>query len=37
VHVVGEASVDPPAMLRRALERGVQLQEFTGVARSSSW
>jgi hypothetical protein len=37
VHVVGDASLDPPAMLRRAAERGVQLQEFTGVARSSTW
>jgi hypothetical protein len=37
VHLVGEASLDPAAMLRRVLDRGVQLQEFTGVARSSSW
>ena len=37
VHVVGQATLDPPSMLRRAVERGVQLQEFTGMARSSSW
>jgi len=37
MHVVGEASLDPSAMLRRAVDRGVQLQEFTGVARSSTW
>jgi len=37
VHVVGEASLDPSSMLRRAALRGVQLQEFTGVARSSAW
>jgi len=37
VHVVGEASLDPASMLRRAAGRGVLLQEFTGVARSSTW
>jgi hypothetical protein len=35
--VVGEAALDPSSMLRRAVDRGVQLQEFTGVARSSTW
>jgi hypothetical protein len=37
VHVVGDASIDAPALLRRAVALGVQLQEFTGVARSSTW
>jgi hypothetical protein len=37
VHVVGDASLDPPAMLRRAVELGVRLHEFTGVPRSSAW
>ncbi|MEO8268014.1 MAG: hypothetical protein ABI706_21130 [Ilumatobacteraceae bacterium] len=37
VHVVGGATLDPPKLLRRAVELGVQLQEFTGVARSSTW
>ena len=37
VHVVGGQSLDPPTMLRRAVELGVRLQEFTGVARSSAW
>ncbi len=37
VHVVGGASTDAPALLRRAVDLGVQLQEFTGVARSSAW
>ncbi|MEA3184401.1 MAG: hypothetical protein QOJ74_878 [Ilumatobacteraceae bacterium] len=37
VHVVGGQSLDPPTMLRRAVELGVRLHEFTGVARSSAW
>ncbi len=37
LHVVGGASLDPPTLLRRAVELGVRLQEFTGVARSSAW
>jgi hypothetical protein len=37
VHVVGDPSLDPPTLLRRAVELGVRLQEFTGVARSSAW
>jgi len=37
VHIVGGSSLDAPALLRRAVELGVQLQEFTGVARSSTW
>jgi hypothetical protein len=37
VHVVGEAALEPSSMLRCAVDRGVQLQEFTGVARSSTW
>jgi hypothetical protein len=37
VHVVGGPTLDPPALLRRVVELGVQLQEFTGVARSSTW
>jgi hypothetical protein len=37
VHIVGGRSLDPPALLRRAVELGVHLQEFTGVARSSAW
>jgi len=37
--LVGGAAIalDPSSMLRRADDRGVQLQEFTGVARSSTW
>jgi hypothetical protein len=37
VHVVGEQSLDPPRLLRRVVELGVRLQEYTGVARSSAW
>ena len=37
VHVVGSPTMDPPALLRRAVDLGVQLQEFTGVPRSSAW
>jgi hypothetical protein len=37
VHVVGGESLDPAQMLRRAVELGVRLQEFTGVARSTAW
>jgi hypothetical protein len=37
VHVVGEATLDPQALLRRTVALGVRLQEFTGVARSSAW
>lgn len=36
-HVVGGPSLDPPALLRRTVALGVQLQEFTGVPRSSAW
>ena len=37
VHVVGEQSLDPPRLLRRVVELGVRLQEYTGVTRSSAW
>jgi hypothetical protein len=37
VHLVGSPTLDPPALLRRAVALGVHLQEFTGVARSSTW
>ncbi len=37
VHVVGEQSLDPPSLLRRVVDLGVRLQEYTGVARSSAW
>ena len=37
VHVVGSPTLDPPGLLRRAVALGVQLQEFTGVPRSSAW
>ncbi len=37
VHVVGGPTLDAPALLRRTAEFGVQLQEFTGVARSPAW
>ncbi|HEX3088307.1 MAG TPA: hypothetical protein VHQ23_06600 [Ilumatobacteraceae bacterium] len=37
VHLVGGASLDAPDLLRRAVDLGVVLQEFTGVARSSTW
>jgi hypothetical protein len=37
LHLVGGQTLDAPALLRRAVELGVLLQEFTGVARSSTW
>lgn len=37
VHVVGQHDLDPVGMLRRVVDLGVALQEFTGVARSSAW
>lgn len=37
VHLVGGSTLDSAALLRRAVELGVRLQEFTGVARSSAW
>ena len=37
VHLVGGASLDPPALLRRVVELGVRLQEYTGVARATAW
>jgi hypothetical protein len=37
VHLVGGSTVDSPSLLRRAVDLGVKLQEFTGVARSSAW
>jgi hypothetical protein len=36
-HVVGGPTLDSPGLLRSAVALGVQLQEFTGVARSSAW
>lgn len=36
-HAVGGPTLDAPALLRRTAELGVQLQEFTGVARSPAW
>jgi hypothetical protein len=36
-YVVGEAALDPAGMLRRVVELGVVLQEFTGVARATTW
>jgi hypothetical protein len=37
VHLVGGSSLDSPALLRRVVELGVRLQEYTGVARSTAW
>lgn len=37
VHLVGGSTLDSGALLRRAVELGVKLQEFTGVARGSAW
>jgi hypothetical protein len=37
VHLVGGSTLDSAALLRRAVELGVLLQEFTGVARGSAW
>jgi hypothetical protein len=37
VHLVGGSTLNTPALLRRAVELGVRLQEFTGVARGSAW
>lgn len=37
VHLLGGSTLDSPALLRRVVELGVHLQEFTGVARSSAW
>lgn len=37
LHLVGGSSTDSPALLRRATELGVKLQEFTGVARAATW
>jgi hypothetical protein len=36
VHLLGSPTLDSPALLRRAVELGVHLQEFTGVARPSA-
>ena len=37
LHVVGDSTLDPPALLRRVVGLGVRLQEFTGVARATGW
>jgi hypothetical protein len=37
LHVLGEPEIDSAALLRRATELGVRLQEFTGVARATAW
>ena len=37
VHVLGDATLDPQALLRRVAALGVRMQEFTGVARSTAW
>jgi hypothetical protein len=36
VHLVGGQTLDTPSLLRRSVELGVMLQEFTGVPRSSA-
>lgn len=36
VHLLGGPTLDSPALLRRAVELGVRLQEYTGVARSTA-
>ncbi|HEY0518609.1 MAG TPA: hypothetical protein VGC84_03870 [Ilumatobacteraceae bacterium] len=37
LHLVGGHTLDAPSLLRRVVDLGVTLQEFTGVARSSTW
>jgi hypothetical protein len=37
LHLVGGATLDAPALLHRAVDLGVRLQEFTGVARGPAW
>jgi hypothetical protein len=37
LHVLGGATLDSPALLLRAVELGVHLQEFTGLARPTAW
>jgi hypothetical protein len=37
VHLLGSSAVDPRRLLRRVVDLGVRLQEFTGVARPSAW
>jgi hypothetical protein len=37
VHVLGGPALDPGRLLRRVVEFGVGLQEFTGLARPTSW
>ncbi|HEY7627975.1 MAG TPA: hypothetical protein VH761_12945 [Ilumatobacteraceae bacterium] len=37
LHLVGGSTMDSPALLHRATDLGVKLQEFTGVARAVTW
>jgi hypothetical protein len=37
LHVLGASGIDSVALLRRTIELGVRLQEFTGVARATAW
>lgn len=36
-HSTASASIDPRALLHRATALGVRVQEFTGIARATSW
>ena len=36
-HSTADLAVDPLALLHRATALGVRVQEFTGVARATSW
>lgn len=37
LHLVGSTTFDPPGLLRRIVDLGVHLEEFTGVARATAW
>lgn len=37
LHLVGGSTIESRRLLRRVTELGVKLQEFTGVARASTW
>lgn len=37
VHGTADPSVDPVALLHRATQLGVRVQEFTGIARTTTW
>lgn len=37
VHGLGDAALDPAGLMARAVANGVTIQEFTGVARPTTW